>query len=167
MAVALRRNRCRDRSCRDQRIGRRARACYVVSRWAGAFLFANFVGDPRASSFHASRSFGFLSIRSSSCSPRGFLRLAGASNEGTACRLTESCSAFISKFLLGGQEHDRTIPIAKFATGEQGYLSSLTRVSAVPPTPLILQHRLRPIPMEQRSRNSTAAHNRRMSNDVQ
>jgi hypothetical protein len=37
------------------------------------FFFFRLIRDPRASSFHASRSFGFLSIRSSSCSPRGFL----------------------------------------------------------------------------------------------
>src|SRR5271166_6686997 len=51
--------------------------CYLGDRRACFFFFAPFAGDPRASSFHASRSFGFLSIRSSSCSPRGFLRLAG------------------------------------------------------------------------------------------
>ena len=44
-----------------------------VSRRAGFFFFAAFVGD-HVSSFHASRSFGFLSIRPSNCSPRGFLR---------------------------------------------------------------------------------------------
>jgi hypothetical protein len=49
---------------------------YLVFCRAGFFFF-RLIRDPRASSFHASRSFGFLSIRSSSCSPRGFLRLAG------------------------------------------------------------------------------------------
>jgi hypothetical protein len=41
----------------------------------GFFFFATFVGASPASSFHASWSFGLLSIRSSSCSPRGFLCL--------------------------------------------------------------------------------------------
>jgi len=49
--------------------------CYLISLRAGVFFFATFVGASCASSFHASRSFGFLSMRSSNCSPRGFLCL--------------------------------------------------------------------------------------------
>src|SRR5207302_10113175 len=50
---------------------------YLGLRRTGFFLLAALVDGSRASSFHACRSFGFLSIRSSSCSPRGFWGLAG------------------------------------------------------------------------------------------